>query len=51
MRPLAVLLISTLVLPAQQQPGTPAVTTTAQPAASSGAVAKMDISDVANRAP
>jgi outer membrane protein TolC len=51
MRPLAVLLISTLVLPAQQQPGAPAVTSTAQPAASSGAVAKMDLSAVANNAP
>lgn len=51
MRPLAVLLISALVLPAQQQPGAPAVTSTAQPAASSGAVTKMDLSDVANKAP
>lgn len=51
MRFLAVFLISTLVLPAQQQPGAPAVTSTAQPVASSGAVTKMDLSDVANKAP
>jgi outer membrane protein TolC len=51
MRLLAVLLIYALVLPAQQQPGAPAVTTTAQPAASSGAVAKMGLYEEAVKAP
>jgi outer membrane protein TolC len=44
MRFLVILLISALVLPAQQVPGTAAVNTPAQPAASSGAVTKMDLS-------
>lgn len=51
MRPLAVLLISALVLPAQQQPGAPAVTSSAQPAASSGAVAKMALYEETTKAP